>query len=378
MTAIARANLMHTLRRALARPVVPPPIGVDFAAERLNMLQMQPARAGERYHDVRAAVSLAYPVARAELLADPTRLRRFVRMALVAAPFSGRRVYAALAPSDVRILPMTVQLSPGQVEAQAVARAARDQLGMAAADAVVDYYQIRSADSDQSERQVLVAVAQQQQVVEYLDRLRGAGMDPVALDIGPAAIARLMITMQREDLNQAILLINFGVSKSFLTVIWGRRLMLDREIDFGAQQLTDKLGATLGLSPAVALDLIRAYGFGAGLAERVLAEPTGQPDVASTIREILHPEFAVLSEELARTQVYIASRTRGSTLSRVYLNGSLARYPNIQHRIGELVPIPVSILNPLDGFASAPVLGAEVQQGIALAAGLALRGEPRG
>lgn len=378
MTASPRSHLMQTLQRALARPAAPPPIGVDFAAERLNMLQMQPARPGERYHDVRAAVSLAYPVARAELLADPARLGRFVRMALAQAPFSGRRVYAALAPADVRILPMTVQLAAGQAEAQAVARAARDQLGMAAADAVVDYYQIRSADSDQSERQVLVAVAQQAQVVAYLDRLRGAGMDPVALDIGPAAIARLMITMQREDLSQAILLINFGVSKSFLTVIWGRRLMLDREIDFGAQQLTDKLGATLGLSSAVALDLIRAYGFGAGLAERVLAEPTGQPDVASTIREILHPEFAVLAEELARTQVYIASRTRGSTLSRVYLNGSLARYPNIRHRISELVPIPVAILNPLDGFASAPELGADVQQGIALAAGLALRGEPRG
>lgn len=374
---VARSWLTN-LRGLATRAPKTPPIGVDFAAERLNMLQMQAPRAGQAYHDVRAAVSLPYPAPREQLFAEPAMLARFVRTALAAAPFSGRRVYCALAPADVRILPLTVQLAPGQSEGQAVARAAREQLGGAAAGSVVDYYQIRGADGDQSERQVLVAVAQHTQVVDFLDKLSAASLEPVALDIGPAAIARLLIAMQREDLNQAILLINFGISKSFLTVIWGRRLLLDREIDFGEQQLADKLARSLNLPLANALALMREHGMGARLAERPTAL-AAQPDVARTIREILHPEFAMLAEELARTQIYIASRTRGSTLSRVYLNGSLARYVNIQERIGELIPLPVAVLNPFDGFAAPPeIVGADVGQSIALAAGLALRGEPRG
>jgi type IV pilus assembly protein PilM len=350
------------------------PIGVEFAAERLNMVQLE---FGAGTPGMRAAVSTPYPVPRAQLMDDARALRGFVKSCLAQAPFSGRRVYCALPPADVRILPMTVHVAAGQREDQAVARAVRDQIGMDPSDAVVDYYHIRSADSDASERQVLVAVAQQKRVLAFLNVLTDAGLDPVALDIGPAAMARLLASMQREDLGQSVLLINFGLQKSFLTVIWGRRLMLDREIDFGEAQLVGKLSASLGLDADAALGLLRTHGVGARPAQRGGA--AGEPDVGRTIREILYPEFAGLAEELLRTQVYVASRTRGSSLNRIYLNGSLARYPHIQTRIGELVALPVELLDPLSGFtgrAGSTLPSAE--HGVALAAGLALRGEPRG
>lgn len=347
------------------------PIGVDFAAERLNMVQLERAEIGAQ---VRAAVSVPYPIPRAQLMADPRALRAFVRSCLAAAPFRGRRIHCALAPSEVRILQLTVQLAPGQREDQAVARAARDQIGMAPDDAVVDYYQIRGADADAGERQVLVAVAERQRVVAFLDLLTGAGLDPVALDIGPAAMARLLAGMQREDLGQAVLLINFGVQKSYLTVTWGRRLMLDREIDFGEALLVDKLSKGLGLGAEAALGLLRRHGVGA---RPDTGEAGGQPDVGRTIREILYPAFAALAEELVRTQVYVASRTRGSTLSRVYLNGSLAGHPDILGRIGEVVALPVELLQPLSGFAPGTAAASLDQHpGIAMAVGLALRGEP--
>jgi len=81
-----------------------------------------------------------------------------------------------------------------------------------------------------------------------------------------------------------------------------------------------------------------------------------------------------------RTQVYVASRTRGSALSRVYLNGSVARYPHIRPRMEELVRLPVEILDPFRAFRTAPSFTPTftVAQGIALAAGLALRGRSHG
>ena len=350
------------------------PIGVDFAAQRLNMLQRAPGPGGPV---VRAAVSLPYPFERAQLLADPRRLKSFVREALAAAPFAGRRVVSVLAPSEVRILPLTVHVPEGQSEPQAVARAVREQLGAAVAESVVDYYQVRSVEAAGPERQVLAAVAASNNVLAYLETLRGAGLEPVALDIGPAAIARLLAAMQ-EDFEQSVLLINFGASKSYLTVIWGRRLMLDREIDFGEMQLVDRLSRALGLAPDVAHALLREHGIGtpAGAPHR-----TGeQPDIGRTVREILYQEFAALAEELVRTQVYVASRTRGSTISRVYLNGSVARYRHIQERVEELVRLPVELLDPYKAFhgtGSAAALGNDTH-GIALAAGLALRGEAHG
>ena len=352
----------------------PTPIGVDFAAQRLNMLQTGPGPGGPV---VRAALSLPYPFERAHLLADPRRLKQFMRDALHAAPFAGRRVVSVLAPSEVRILPLTVHVPNGQSEPQAVAKAVREQLGAAAADSVVDYYQVRSVEASGSEKQVLAAVAASTNVLAYLETLRSAGLEPVALDIGPAAIARLLAAMQ-EDFDQSVLLINFGASKSYLTVIWGRRLMLDREIDFGEMQLVDRLSRALGLSTEVALALLREHGIGtpAGAPHQAGAAP----DIGRTVREILYQEFAALAEELVRTQVYVASRTRGSAISRVYLNGSVARYRHIQERVEELVRLPVELLDPLKAFQG-PALSSPVgsdTHGIALATGLALRGEAHG
>lgn len=358
-----------------ARATQPPPIGADFAAHGLNLVQAAPRDGG---FTLMAAASLPYPLARAELLAAPGELARFVGSALASAPFRGRRVISALPPAEVRILPLTLPVAPNQSEAQAVARAATEQLGVDAANAVLDYYPIRGADGDTSGRQVLVAASDKARVLDYLAMLEAARLEPVALDIGPAAIARLLAAIHGSDIGQSTLLLNFGSARSFVTVIWGRRLMLDREIDFGEAQLAATLAAALELPPETATSLLREHGIGMGARGAADGDPA-HAELRRAIHEVLHPACLALADELAHTQVYVASRTRGSTISRVYLNGSLARYPDIQARIGELIDVPVHLLDPFGAFHDAPRKDEDgIGREIALAAGLALRGALHG
>lgn len=378
-------NLRTLAARFAARPrtVPAPPIGADFAATALNLVQAAPR--GDGFTLV-AAVSIPYPAPRADLLAAPAELARFVGAALASRPFKGRRVISALPPADVRILPLTLASVPGQSDAQAVGKAAAEQLGIDARDAVLDYYPIRGADGDAGGKQVLVACAEKTRVLAYLAMLEAARLAPVALDIGPAAIARLLAAIHGSDIGQSILLLNFGSAKSFVTVIWGRRLMLDREIDFGEQHLAATLGAALDLPHDTATRLLRLHGIGNGSGAGGPHGGEGDGDahaaLRGTIHEVLHPACLALADELAHTQVYVASRTRGSTISRVYLNGSLARYPDIQARIGALIDVPVHLLDPLDAFGAAGARSAgdgdDIGRSIALAAGLALRGAHHG
>lgn len=363
-----------------------PPIGADFAAGALNLVQAAPGDGG---HALIAAASVPYPAARADLLAAPAELARFVGAALASGPFKGRRVISALPPSEVRILPLTVPLTvpagqsqnagqnEGQAFAKAVAKAAAEQLGVDPGASVLDYYPIRGADGDTGGRQVLVAAADKARVLAYLAMLESARLEPVALDIGPAAIARLLAAIHGSDIGQSVLLLNFGAARSFVTVIWGRRLMLDREIDFGEEQLAATLAAALDLPPDTATSLLREHGIGSRAGGGAHAE------LRRTIHEVLHPACLALADELAHTQVYVASRTRGSTISRMYLNGSLARYPDIQARIGALIDVPVHLLDPFDAFVARPRQDQDKDKdntgrAIALAAGLALRGAAHG
>lgn len=351
------------------------PIGADFAATRLNLVQAE--LRGERWH-LQAAASQAYPMPRDALLANPKELHRFVNATLALAPFQGRRVVSALGPADVRILPLTVQVAQGQTEAQAVARAAAEQLGERAAQHVVDYYQVRGADQEGGERQVLLAAAPKAGVLSFLAMLESARLIPVALDIGPAAIGRLLAVLHGSDVGQSVALLNFGARKSYLTVIWGRRLMLDREIAFGEDMLAGAIADALDLPHDIAAGLLREHGIGA---REAVPDAGPHGELRRAIRAILHPACQALAAELAHTQVYVASRTRGSSISRLYLNGSLARYPDIGARMAELIDVPVHLLDPYDAFPGPATLDAQHAENataIALATGLALREDPRG
>ena len=366
-------QLVTTIQQRL-RPSAARPIGADFAANRLNLVQADWRDGGWR---LRAASSLPYPMPRDVLLSSPKALVQFVDAALAQAPFQGLRVISALPPADVRILPLTVHVATGQTEAQAVGRAVSEQLGERAGQHVIDYYQVRGADMDGGERQVLVAAALKHRVLDYLTMLEHARLEPVALDIGPAAIGRLLATLHGSDVGQSVALLNFGAAKSYLTVIWGRRLMLDREIAFGEDMLAGAVAGALDLQPDTAASLLRQHGIGA---RPGMAVDSPHIELRRAIRAILHPACQALADELAHTQVYVASRTRGSSISRLYLNGSLARYPDIQSRIAELIDVPVHLLDPFGAFPESArdtgcdTAGEPATTSLALATGLALRG----
>jgi Tfp pilus assembly PilM family ATPase len=343
---------------------------VEFALEKLHMVQFERKETGLA---IRAAASVPYPVERSTLFADRKSLRKFVRGAMESAPFKGRRVYSALPAPEVRIIPLTLHVSGAQSEQSAVIKALREKMRSDLANEVVDYLQLRGGEATGTELNVLAAVAQRDTVLCHLGQLDDLGMEPVALDIGPAALARLLATMQHDDHDQSVLLINFGAEHSYITVVWGRRLILDRELEFSESRLVAKLGASLGIERHTAQSMLKKYG---------LPVPEDENNFSGSgmgraINEILYPEFAAIAEELGRTLIYIASKTRGRTVKCIYLNGNLAHYPYIAAKMQKLVEIPVEILNPFSALQPAtPAAYSAIlnpSQGIAMAAGLALR-----
>lgn len=349
------------------RSAGPAPIGIEFAAHALHLVQC------ERRQDrtlIRAAASLPYPCSRDELLDDRRTLRRFMRAALASAPFAGRRVHSALPASDVRVVPLVIQ---GQRNGdEAVIKALKEKLRSDLTDDVVDYLPVRSAPDATSETNILAAVAARPVVLAHLALLERAGLEPVTLDIGPAALARLMSALQSEPYG-TFLLVNFGLEKSYITAVSGRRLMLDREMAFGQSQLTGRLVETLGITDSMAVELLVQAG-----SERVENEAGAfGASAGATVDEVLHAQFSVLSGEVSRTLVYIASRTRGNSVRVVYLNGALAHLAYVQRRMQALFDVPVIVLDalreftPVNSAAYDPAL--QANPGMALATGLALR-----
>jgi Tfp pilus assembly PilM family ATPase len=216
-------------------------------------------------------------------------------------------------------------------------------------------------------------MAERSEVTRYLDALAGVGLEVDALDIGPNALSRVVSWISPEGVQHPpnLLLINFGSACSYLTVVWGRRLMLDRGIEFAEERLLARLQVALDMAPDLAGQLLAEHGFSA------LRESEESREIARTLKEVLRSEFAALTEEVNKTLVYTASKTRGRTVDKIYLVGAMAHYPGIGEMLEELLLLPVEVLDPFSIFPHS--LGHETlskllpHSAVSLATGLALR-----
>lgn len=367
------------LKPALDRlPRMPPglgrdlSIGLEMGPDRLNLVQMElvAGRPG-----IRAIASLPYPCPRDEL--PPQRLKSLLKQAYALQPFRGRRVVSCLPADQLKIITVSYRCGEGQADAAAIVAELRERLKGELDGMVVDFMNLRQEETDTGQRDALVALAPRDKVMAYLDLLAGAGLEVDALDIGPAALARLVShagPLDTPELAQAqnMLLVNFGADSSFLTVIWGRRLLLDRAVGFSENRMLACLKKVLDMPEELAMRL---------LYEIPPSIENGSPDEASQMMaEVLRPEIAPLLQEINKTLVYMASRTRGKLVDRIFLSGRAAGYPGILNILREKLNIPVEILDPVEVFASKfrkpheEGLGAVA--GIALTTGLALRGMP--
>ncbi len=359
------------LWRALA-PAKAYDIGLHIGLERLNLMQLQP---GPRGPSVRAAVSVNHETSRDELISDPARLKQLIKRALKEQPFRGNRVVTCLPSDQVKMLLLSYTMSEGTSEADAVIRELRERVHEELETMVVDYIPVRQEDPSRP-KEAIVAIAARDKVTAYLDALSESGLDVAALDVAPAALTRLMSWISAADAatHPNLLLINFGATRSYLTVVWGRRLMLDRSVEFAEQRLLARLEKILDIAPPEGMKLLLERGFGSS---------TGGDDVnelVHTLKEVLRPEFAALKAEVNNTLVYTASKAHGRSVDRIYVVGSIARYPGIEDLLREQFALPVKILDPLSLF-SHRLSDRELswlwpRSGVAAASGLALRGVP--
>lgn len=342
------------------------PIGVEFGSDALHMVQCG-YEGGTMV--IKAAASVAYALEEQDIWSDAKALKSMMRRAFALAPFRGRQVHSALPANQVRIVPITLPAANNQSEPEAVLKTLQEKLRLDLKDMVIDYCPIFDSAAAGSEKELIAIVARRDDVFGHLKRLESAGLRPVSVEVKPTALVRLLSAMQQHEQERCLLLINFGVEKTYISVVWGKQLMLDREVAFGQSSLTSRLASSLGMTQDAALSLLQEAAPHEGVADQ---------SILRTIDEILHADFAVLAEEINRTLVYIASKTRGGSAKCMYVNGSLAHYTYIARKLEKLVNVPVAHLQPFKALPMSQFVTVDADtvpsNGLAVAAGLALRG----
>lgn len=354
-------NDLQALLRSFGRAVKghladrrPYPIGLHLGDYGLHLVQFD--RGGPQ-PVLRAATSARHGTDRESLLNSPALLRDCLAQAFKSQRFRGRRVVTCLPPEHLKMSVIDYQVPAGSREEEAIVQQAQARVEGGLDKWVVDYVPVRTSEYDTGERSALLAMAPRTAVLEYLQRLQAAGLQVAALEIGPVAIARLVTRLSLGGQATEVLVVNFGKESTYLTIISGRRLMLDRMVRFGEQRLLAELQRALEVDAEAASALVYRYGVVTQAAAAVVgSDVTGSSPIAGTVAGILRPAFQVLCGEIAKILIYHASQVHGKSVDGVYLLGSVARWPGIEQMLAGLLSLPVATLNPLAAFADSQQL----------------------
>lgn len=353
------------------------PIGVDFGMERINLIQLTYCFDEIK---IQAAKTIPYPLDRESLLEDPVSLKKLLKSTLQRSDFKNNNAVAVLPPSMVQLVLINYQCTRNQDRNDALIKAVSEQFSEKLEHSVIDYLPIRPKVNEQLDHMALVAIAKHEDVVNFLERLRFAGLKVRSLEIGPVAIRRLITNLEdkSEDLHK-IMAINFAMDNSFVTVLWGGELLLDREINIGLNTFVNAVCESLEITFSQAQKLIEAHGLVSNIeSDTQLDMDFLNEDIQSTLMHILKPIFLEFAKEVKKVLIYTAAETQGGAIDMVYILGSIARWPKIDSFLSDIIKLPIKTVNPFFGFSpNDPSIAADYLEpvaGIAVATGLALHG----
>lgn len=279
-------------------------------------------------------------------------------------------VYLGFASSKVVVREVTLPWIPEKELREALAFQVAEYIPMAPDEAVLDFHPLdegTGADGQRTRRILLVA-AQKAQVLASVDAARGAGFEPISVDLAPFAAVR-SASGEGSGLEAVV---DIGGQVTCIALHRASEVELVRILATGGSEVTRRMASDLGVEPLAAELLKRGEG------DDQL--PTGVD--RGRIRSSAMQAAAGLVDEIASTIEFSLRQFGGGTLDRITMTGGGSHLEGIVELLDERVPgVEVDRARIFGRARSrlAPELGAMAEAGRAfsVAIGLALPDESR-
>ena len=341
------------------------PIGLDAGPNGLRMVQFRKkANALELYACAHMATTDAQR-------ASSSQSRALIKQLLKEHRFVGREIVTCIQPQDVKIMMLSFMHQADKKDEELIVQRIAERIDDGIENYVIDFMMVRPDAGKSQERSVLAALSHHDEVIDHLEDLRKAGLTVKVLEIEPTAVRRLISVKHGDELDANLMTISMGCAQTYITVLSGRRLIYERDIDFGEIQLIAMLCKELDLDEHEARTMLERGNISDAAQG---SEHDQNVPVTDAFYGVLKPLFMELVEDINRALIYAASETRGLSVKQVYLTDRVATWHGIEDFIKTLIEVPVSVLRPFEGFDNAETFAADAGPRGAAVTGMALHG----
>ena len=226
------------------------------------------------------------------------------------------------------ILPAT-ELGPA-VEAAVLAEASH--LIPESLDNVNLDYQVTDWIEAGNKMEVLVVAVKKDILTSYVETIRGAGLDPVVVDVDYFALENMYELSYDAPEGKPVALVNIGARYSSINILKDGRSTFTGDVPVGGAEFNDALTRQLGLSPEDAESIKRG-------AKPKGVDPTAVEPVIGSVTEFI-------VEEIQRALSFFWTAATDEPLGGVVLSGGTAHAAGIAAQMKQRLDCPVETADP--------------------------------
>ncbi len=357
------------------------PIGVDMGSHSIRLLQL--ARRGGKVVAL-AAASAPNPVIApgGDAAQSSETIVKCVRDLLTNGGFAGREAVACLSGEVVQFKNVRLPRMPAEELRSAAEWEATDRLKLVDGEAMVQFYDAGEVRQGEESREELILMAASTAAIDAQMRiLTQAGLQPLALDVEPSALARALAMAQGNEPEAADaprLILDVGFSATKAVILRQGRIVFYKAIDIGGHKFDQAIAKHLKLDDSQASDLRRRVAQESeGQAQDALLFGSSRRDeMQRAVFEAMRPIAADLAREVGLCLRYYSVTFRGKRPETAWLTGGEAGEPNLARVLTEDAALQVKPASPLSQVdcSRTPLLqgGGPLSQW-SVAAGLSLR-----
>ncbi len=351
------------------------PIAVDLGGHRVKLMQLS-------HRDGQAQLSAwaeLCPPEDADTAERMKWLKGALREAIDGRGFRGRRVVTALGPGEFELKNVRLPTMPAEELRAAAEFEAHERFAMKPEQAEFRHLVAGQVRHGSEVREEVIVLASPRNVIdERIALLTETGLEPVALDITPSAMARCFVRFLRraEDASAVNVFVDVGWRGTSLCVTRGAEVCFVKLFDIGGAAFTKALASRLELSEADALRL-RVKIIGAA-AQKQPAPADVPPELLDSAADAVRPVVEQLAREVQLSMRYFSVTFRGQRPECLTFVGGEAHEPMLIPVITNGLDIPCTVGDPLRGLRGTAGLAERsarcYRPAWAVATGLAFRG----
>lgn len=353
------------------------PIGLDIGASSIKLLQLAD-EAGEPRVLAAAYCDLS------EIEGDARgAAARVIGNALGEHPFRGREVVTALGVGEFQMKSIRLPKMPPDELASAVEFEAQERFDLG--DGPAHFRHLLMGEvrhGDELKVEVIVFAAGEEATTARLELLDSLGLNPLAIDIAPCAVARSFVRFLRraEDAHSINVFLDVGYRGTGIIFTRGCDISFLKVIDIGGQQFNKAVAHALSISVREAADLRLRIMRDSDGGRRAGDHAAVPEEMKAVVADAVRPLVERLSRDVQLCTRYFAVTFRGQKPESLTFVGGEAHEPLLLPLISEAVDVPCMIGHPLRGISRlGSIAGRDrriTQPAWAVASGLALRGSP--